>query len=59
MIEGSATIEQASSRVLLLSMSKSLPEYHEITGYLAKNDDGDTGIVQFALYRNPYHLEEL
>lgn len=59
MIEGSATIEQASSRVLLLSRNKMLPEYHEITGYLEKNDDGDTGIVQFALYRNPYHLEEI
>ena len=59
MIEGSATIEQASSRVLLLSMTRSLPEYHEIQGFLAKNDDGDTGLVNFALYRNPYHLEEI
>jgi hypothetical protein len=59
MIEGSATIEQASSRVLLLSMAKQLPEYYEIQGYLAKNDDGDTGLVQFALYRNPYRLEEI
>ncbi len=59
MIEGSATIEQASSRVLLLSMTKTLPEYHEIDGYLVKNDDGDTGLVKFALYRNPYHIEEL
>jgi hypothetical protein len=59
MLEGSATIEQASSRVLLLSMQKQTPEYYEINGYLLKNDDGDTGMVQFALYRNPYHLEEI
>jgi len=59
MIEGSATIEQASSRVLLLSMSKVLPEMNEIIGVLDKNDDGDTGIMNFGLYKNPYRLEEL
>lgn len=59
MIKGSGTIEQASSRVLLLSETKILPEYNEIVGVLDKNDSGDKGILQFGLYKNPYFIKEI
>lgn len=59
MIKGSGTIEQASSRVLLLSEVKVTPEYNEILGVLDKNDSGDRGLIQFGLYKNPYVLKEL
>jgi len=59
MIKGSGTIEQASSRVLLLSETRVTPEYNEILGVLDKNDSGDRGIINFALYKNPYVFKEL
>lgn len=59
MIKGSGTIEQASSRVLLLSETKVLPEYTEIVGNLDKNDDGTKGLVYFGLFNNPWRIEEL
>lgn len=59
MIKGSGTIEQASSRVLLLSETRQTPEYNEILGVLDKNDSGDRGIINFALYKNPYIFKEL
>jgi hypothetical protein len=59
MIKGSGTIEQASSRVLLLSEMRVTPEMNEIIGVLDKNDSGDRGIIQFGLYKNPYILREL
>lgn len=59
MIKGSGTIEQASSRVLLLSETRVLPEGTEIIGNLDKNDDGDKGIVHFMLAKNPYRMIEI
>jgi len=59
MVKGSGTIEQASSRVLLLSETRVTPEYNEILGVLDKNDSGDRGLVSFALYKNPYVFKEL
>lgn len=59
MIKGSGTIEQASSRVLLLSEVRVLPEYNEILGVLDKNDTGDKGLISFALRKAPYRFEEL
>lgn len=59
MIEGSATLEQASSRVLLLQETKVTPEMNEISGYLAKNDSGDRGLIHFALMKDPYKLVEI
>jgi bifunctional DNA primase/polymerase-like protein/DnaB helicase-like protein len=59
MIKGSGTIEQASSRVLLLSETRVTPEFNEILGVLDKNDSGDRGIIQFGLYKNPYVFKEL
>lgn len=59
MIKGAGTIEQASSRVLLLSETRVMPEYNEIIGVLDKNDSGDKGILQFGLYKNPYVFREL
>jgi replicative DNA helicase len=59
MIKGSGTIEQASSRVLLLSEVRVTPEFNEIIGVLDKNDSGDRGLLQFGLYKNPYIFKEL
>lgn len=59
MIKGSGTIEQASSRVLLLSETRVTPEGTEIVGNLDKNDNGDKGLVHFMLKKNPYRMEEL
>ena len=59
MIKGSGTIEQARSRVLLLSETRQTPEYNEILGVLDKNDSGDRGLINFALYKSPYHIREL
>lgn len=59
MIKGSGTIEQASSRVLLLSETRVLPEYTEILGNLDKNDNGPKGIVHFGLMNSPYKMVEL
>ena len=59
MIKGSGTIEQASSRVLLLSETRISPEYNEILGVLDKNDSGDRGLINFALYKSPYTFKEL
>ena len=59
MIKGSGTIEQASSRVLLLSETRQTPEYNEICGVLDKNDSGDRGLINFALYKSPYVFKEL
>lgn len=60
MIKGSGTIEQASSRVLLLSERLVTDEYTEIDGYLAKNDRGPKGMIKFGLFRLPaYHMREL
>ena len=59
MIKGSGTIEQASSRVLLLSETRVLPEYNEVLGVLDKNDSGDRGLINFALYKSPYVFKEL
>ena len=59
MIKGSGTIEQASSRVLLLSETRVTPEGTEIVGNLDKNDNGDKGLLHFMLTRNPYRMIEL
>lgn len=59
MIKGSGTIEQASSRVLLLSDTRVTPEGTEIVGNLDKNDDGPKGLVHFMLRSNPYRMEEI
>lgn len=59
MLEGSATLEQASSRVLLLSEVKVTPEMNEIMGVLDKNDSGERGLINFGLYKNPYLMREL
>lgn len=59
MIKSSGTIEQASSRVLLLSEVRVTPEYNEILGVLDKNDSGDRGLINFGLYKSPYVLKEL
>lgn len=59
MIKGSGTIEQASSRVLLLSETRVLPEGTEIVGNLDKNDKGPKGLVHFMLRTNPYRMEEI
>lgn len=59
MIEGCSTIEQASSRVLLLSETHVSPEKNEIVGVLDKNDTGDKGLINLALYKHPYRMAEL
>jgi Bifunctional DNA primase/polymerase, N-terminal/DnaB-like helicase C terminal domain len=59
MIKGSGTIEQAASRVLLLSETHVTPEYTEIIGNLDKNDNGSKGLIHFGLYNNPWRMEEL
>jgi len=59
MIKGSGTIEQASSRVLLLSETRVTPEFNEILGVLDKNDSGDRGLINFGLYKSPYIFKEL
>lgn len=59
MIEGSASIEQGASRVLLLSEDKVTPEINEITAVLDKNDSGEKGMFKLALRKNPYRVEEL
>jgi Bifunctional DNA primase/polymerase, N-terminal/DnaB-like helicase C terminal domain len=59
MIKGSGTIEQASSRVLLLSETRVTPEGTEIVGNLDKNDNGPKGLLHFMLKSNPYKMVEL
>jgi hypothetical protein len=59
MIKGSGTIEQASSRVLLLSETRVTPEMTEIVGNLDKNDNGPKGLCFFGLVSNPYRMIEL
>lgn len=59
MIKGSGTIEQASSRVLLLSESRVGPDGSEIVGNLDKNDNGPKGLLHFQLKNNPYRMVEL
>lgn len=59
MIKGSGTIEQASSRVLLLSETRVTPEMTEIIGNLDKNDNGPKGLIHFGLMNNPYRMIEL
>lgn len=59
MIKGSGTIEQASSRVLLLTESRVTPEMTEITGNLDKNDNGPKGLIHFGLTSKPYRMVEL
>jgi hypothetical protein len=59
MIKGSGTIEQASSRVLLLSETRITPECTEIVGNLDKNDNGPKGLIHFGLFSNPYVMKEL
>ncbi len=59
MIKGSGTIEQASSRVLLLTETKVLPEGTEIVGNLDKNDNGPKGLVHFMLKTHPYKMIEV
>jgi Bifunctional DNA primase/polymerase, N-terminal/DnaB-like helicase C terminal domain len=59
MIKGSGTIEQASSRVLLLSETRVTPEGTEIVGNLDKNDNGPKGLLHFCLKTNPYRMEEI
>jgi len=59
MIKGSGTIEQASSRILLLSETRVLPEYTEIVGNLDKNDNGPKGLIHFGLMNTPYKMVEL
>lgn len=59
MIKGSGTIEQASSRVLLLSETRVTPEMTEIVGNLDKNDNGPKGLIHFGLMSNPYRMVEL
>ena len=58
MIEGCSTIEQAASRVLLLSETRVTPEKNEIVGVLDKNDTGDKGIINFELMKHPYIFKE-
>ena len=59
MIKGSGTIEQASSRVLLLSEQRVTSEMTEIIGNLDKNDNGPKGLLHFGLVTNPYRMIEL
>lgn len=60
MLKGSGTLEQASSRVLLLSEMRVSPEFDEIRAVLAKNDSGTKGIFMLALRKQPhYRIEEL
>lgn len=59
MIKGSGTIEQASSRVLLLSETRVTPEMTEIVGNLDKNDNGPKGLIHFGLMNKPYKMIEL
>jgi len=59
MIKGSGTIEQASSRVLLLSETRVTPEMTEIVGNLDKNDNGPKGLAHFGLMNSPYRMVEL
>lgn len=59
MIKGSGTIEQASSRVLLLSETRVSPDMTEIIGNLDKNDNGPKGLLHFGLKTNPYRMVEL
>ena len=59
MIECSSSIEESSSRVILLSTMREDAEKKEITGYLVKNDQGDCGLVQFGLFKHPFILKEL
>lgn len=59
MIKGSGTIEQASSRVLLLNETRVTPEYTEIVGNLDKNDNGPKGLLHFGLFTNPYIMKEI
>src|ERR1700690_1230160 len=59
MIKGSGTIEQASSRVLLLSETRVTPEMTEIVGNLDKNDNGPKGLIHFGLMNSPYRMVEL
>jgi replicative DNA helicase len=59
MIKGSGTIEQASSRVLLLSETRITPEMTEIVGNLDKNDNGPKGLIHFGLMNSPYKMVEL
>lgn len=59
MIKGSGTIEQASSRVLLLSETRVTPEMTEIVGNLDKNDNGPKGLLHFGMMNNPYRMIEL
>ena len=59
MVKGSGTIEQASSRVLLLSETRITPEGTEIVGNLDKNDNGPRGMCHFMLYNNPYKMEQI
>ncbi len=59
MIEGASAIEQKASRVLLLATRKDDMEKKELIGVLDKNDQGDTGLIHFALYKNPFLFKEL
>jgi KaiC/GvpD/RAD55 family RecA-like ATPase len=59
MIQGSGAIEQISGAVLLLSEKRINGNYTEIEGVIDKNRHGDKGMVQFALKRNPYRVEEI
>ncbi len=59
MIKGSGTIEQAASRVLLLNEVRVTPEMTEIQGIVAKNDNGQKGMVMFGLLQSPWRIEEL
>lgn len=59
MIKGSGTIEQASSRVLLLSETRVTPEMTEIVGNLDKNDNGMKGMLHFGLCNHPWRMIEL
>ncbi len=56
MIKSSGTIEQASSRVLLLSETRVTPEGTEISGNLDKNDNGPKGLCHFILQAKPYKM---
>lgn len=59
MIKGSGTIEQASSRVLLLSETRVTPDMSEIVGNLDKNDNGPKGMLHFGLLKSPYRMVQL
>ncbi len=59
MIKGSGTIEQASSRVLLLSEMRVTDTMTEIVGNLDKNDNGPKGLIHFGLLSTPYRMVEL